>query len=185
MLRLICLNQNTYTGLNILREVFVYGLIESVMKLLLKYHRVFLMDAMWLFWRPYRYLKEWERHFVCTRWMLSRSPTASLDCSSRVTLSLHFFPKNNHPHAWKFVLTVKCTITQTEEMTVYVCFHLFANGCVLFKPNVSIQLTHSLALITSIWNTFWKFYYLLIFYYFYDFFFFLSNSILHKEDSKF
>lgn len=62
MLRLICLNQNTYTGLNILREVFVYGLIrsESVMKLLLKYHRVFLMDVMWLFWRPYRYLKEWE-----------------------------------------------------------------------------------------------------------------------------
>lgn len=46
MLRLICLNQNTYTGLNILREVFVYGLIESVMKLLLKYHRVFLMDVM-------------------------------------------------------------------------------------------------------------------------------------------
>lgn len=49
MLRLICLNQNTYTGLNILREeVFVDGLIrsESVMKLLLKYHRVFLMDVM-------------------------------------------------------------------------------------------------------------------------------------------
>lgn len=128
-----------------------------------------------------------ERHFVCTRWMLSRSPTASLDCSSRVTLSLHFFPKNNHPHAWKFVLTVKCTSAQTEEMTVYVCFHLFANGCVLFKPNVSIQLTHSFALITSISlssaTAFWKCNYLLIFYYFYDFF--LSNRIFHKEDSKF
>lgn len=123
-----------------------------------------------------------ERHFVCTRWMLSRSPTASLDCSSRVTLSLHFFPKNNHPHAWKFVLTVKCTITQTEEMTVYVCFHLFANGCVLFKPNVSIQLTHSLALITSIWNTFWKFYYLQIFYSF--FFQVTASSIKRILNSK-
>lgn len=123
-----------------------------------------------------------ERHFVCTRWMLSRSPTASLDCSSRVTLSLHFSPKNNHPHAWKFVLTVKCTITQTEEMTVYVCFHLFANGCVLFKPNVSIQLTHSLALITSIWNTFWKFYYLQIFYSF--FFQVTASSIKRILNSK-
>lgn len=127
-----------------------------------------------------------ERHFVCTRWMLSRSPTASLDCSSRVTLSLHFFPKNNHPHAWKFVLTVKCTSTQTEEMTVYVCFHLFANGCVLFKPNISIQLTHSLALITSISissaTAFWKFNYLLIFYYF--FFQVTASSIKRILNSK-
>lgn len=157
------------------------------MKLLLKYHRVFLMDVMWLFWRPYRYLKEWEAfcpHQVDVIKRLKAPPPRWT-----ATLSLHFFPNNNHPHAWKFVLTVKCTSTQTEEMTVYVCFHLFANGCVLFELNVSIQLTHSLALTTSISISsaiaFWKFNYLLIFYYFYDFFFFLSNSILHKEDSKF